>query len=404
MKVVALGGCGDIGRFAVRAALRSDFVTEMVIADRDGDRAAALAAQCGERARHAQVDVSDANALGKLLEGAHVVLNTTGPYFRFGVPVLRAALAARCHYLDVNDDWEPTVEMLALDGAARGAGVTAIIGMGASPGVSNLLAVRAMRELDCVEDVVTAWNVEAAQVDANETRQAGRAARRRGPSAASAHVLQQLTGTIRVQEDGVLADVRPLGEVALDCPRLAAGVGWTIGHPEPITLAHNFPQLRNSWNVMTGPRSTITVMRWMARVVNWRLLTAKRAAALLDSLVFALPAPDTSPARAWATPTAHGPGELPPLFALARGSRDGRPASACALAVAAPPGRMGGATGIPLAIGFELLMRGDVTKKGVLAPEAAIDPDAFFDALAPWCDPPASSGREIVRVTRSWDS
>ncbi|MBW2087346.1 MAG: saccharopine dehydrogenase, partial [Deltaproteobacteria bacterium] len=57
---------------------------------------------------------------------------------------------ARCHYIDINDDWEPTLDMLKLDEEARQAGITAIIGMGASPGVSNLLAVKAMSLFDTI--------------------------------------------------------------------------------------------------------------------------------------------------------------------------------------------------------------------------------------------------------------
>ena len=58
--------------------------------------------------------------------------------------MLRAAIRAGCHYVDVCDDWEPTLEMLALDTEARAAGVTAVIGLGASPGITNLLAVQAI--------------------------------------------------------------------------------------------------------------------------------------------------------------------------------------------------------------------------------------------------------------------
>ena len=43
-----------------------------------------------------------------------VVMNTVGPFFRFGVPILTAAIDAGTDYIDVCDDWEPTLEMLAL--------------------------------------------------------------------------------------------------------------------------------------------------------------------------------------------------------------------------------------------------------------------------------------------------
>ncbi|GAA5108266.1 hypothetical protein [Haloechinothrix salitolerans] len=75
--------------------------------------------------------------------------------------MLSAAIATTTNYLDICDDWEPTLQMLELDGAARAAGVTAVIGMGASPGSSNLLALLAMNQCDTVDRVYTAWRAGA---------------------------------------------------------------------------------------------------------------------------------------------------------------------------------------------------------------------------------------------------
>ena len=44
MKVIALGGCGGMGRYAVRTALGYDFVKEILIADLDEKRGQALVA------------------------------------------------------------------------------------------------------------------------------------------------------------------------------------------------------------------------------------------------------------------------------------------------------------------------------------------------------------------------
>jgi saccharopine dehydrogenase-like NADP-dependent oxidoreductase len=62
---------------------------------------------------------------------------------------------------------------------------------------------------------------------------------------------------------------------------------------------------------------------------------------------------------------------------------------------------MAGVTGVPLALGLEMFARGTIERRGVLTPEAAIDPDAFFDALAPHCTPPAASGAELVSTHTS---
>lgn len=178
LRVMALGGCGGMGQFAVRTALNFDFVKEIVVADRDGERARVFAETCGPKAVPLQLDVQDEKALSRALGEIDVVLATVGPYYRFGLPILRAAVSAGCDYIDINDDWEPTLEMLDLDNEARRAGITAIVGMGASPGVSNLLAVKAIRSVDEVDTVITGWGApgEGVRVDCRHPVRAGRTA------------------------------------------------------------------------------------------------------------------------------------------------------------------------------------------------------------------------------------
>lgn len=60
-------------------------------------------------ARYEIVEVThDEAALTELLRGRRVVHNLVGPYMQFGEPVVRAALAAGCHYLDATgeQDWK----------------------------------------------------------------------------------------------------------------------------------------------------------------------------------------------------------------------------------------------------------------------------------------------------------
>ncbi len=43
---------------------------------------------------------------------------------------------------------------------------------------------------------------------------------------------------------------------------------------------------------------------------------------------------------------------------------------------------MSNLTGVPLAIGAMMIARGEITRKGVFAPEAAVNPDRFIKELA----------------------
>jgi len=62
---------------------------------------------------------------------------------------------------------------------------------------------------------------------------------------------------------------------------------------------------------------------------------------------------------------------------------------------------MGGVTGVPLATALAMFAGGKIGRRGVFAPEGAIDPDAFFDELAPLCTPDSKGAGDLVRIDLS---
>jgi saccharopine dehydrogenase-like NADP-dependent oxidoreductase len=381
-KVIAvLGGAGGMGRHAALAATGLTGVDRVRIADRDRTAAERAAAACGPRAEALELDVADDAALRAALGEADLVLNAVGPYFRFGLPVLRAAIESGCDYLDLCDDPDPTVSMLDLSPAAARAGVRAIIGIGASPGVVNLLAVLAMRELDQVRRVVTGWNGEGATPEPGSG------------TAALEHGIAQATGKIPVVRDGAERRERSLRRVAIDYPGLGRRPARTFGHPEPLTLHRAFG-VEESLNVTHGRRRFVAPLLALARLCDRGLLPVRRAVGVADFAERQMPSP---PLGALASSR-----RLPPLFALAEGERDGSPA-AVGVALSAMPGTsMGAVTGVPLAVAAGLLSDGAPIPPGAHSPEQALDPHEFFAALARHC-PGAPAAEQMTLVTRSWD-
>jgi saccharopine dehydrogenase-like NADP-dependent oxidoreductase len=377
----------------VRTLLPDASVRHVVIADRDGERAAAFADACGPKTSARRVDVTDEAALRAAIEDADVVMSAVGPYFRFGVPILRACLEVGRGYVDVCDDWAPTLAMLEQGAQARNAGVTAIIGLGITPGVSNLLAALVARELDEVDALWTGWDLERAMPEEIGAE----------PSAATLHGVEQLSGRIRVRRGGRDVDERPVRKVRIDYPGLGRRRAYTIGHPEPVTLPLAYPGLRECLNVMTARRATVFGIRALATLVNVRLLSPRRAARWAERFGGrGGRTPDMTELVTAAKRT--GRMRLPPLFALAAGRKNGEMASAAATLLSGPAGGIGGLTGVPLAIGARLLASRAVTKPGVWAPEAVLDPRTFLDALAPLCAPPRTGAADLVLVTRSWET
>jgi len=382
-KVTVLGGSGDMGRYVVRALAADPAFSAVTVADLDIRGAEAFAEQCGAGVSARHVDVSDSRSLDGALNNSDAVVNCVGPFFRFGVPVLCAAIRNRVDYLDICDDWEPTLEMLDLDAEAKDEGIVALVGMGASPGVSNLLAVKAAESLDAVTRIVTAWGVGGGAT-ATGTRPEEPSVD--GPSAAVVHWFHQLTGTIRVVEGGSMVDRAPLEVITLDVPGFGVGRGWTVGHPEAVTLPRRWPEVDECVNAMVGSPVTIGAVGALAELVDEGQIDVREAAARLtlgqvpEFEVNSSPLDDV---------------RLPPLFSMVEGTREGQIVRRAAVVLALPPSGMGGSTGIPAAVGLRCLLA-DRPSPGVHTPELVIDPDQFFAALAPLCEPPRAENDMVV--------
>ena len=396
--VVVLGGAGGMGRVAVAHAAAFEDVGELVVADLDPRAAEAVVTECAPAAktclRAAPVDVTDAAALAGLLGPADVVLNTTGPFYRLGVPVLRGAIEAGCHYLDICDDWEPTLEMLALDDEARARDVLAVIGMGASPGLSNLMARLACDRLERIDDLYTAWPVDAGkEIDERSVEVEPDAGE--GVSAALLHWMQQISGEIEVVEGGRLVSRRPVAPVALDFPDVGSGTAYTVGHPEPITLRERMQVHGASANVMLLQPSTAALLQLLRDDIDAGKLSIEAAAAQVFD-----PGMRQQARALVRSIRCAGAGRLPFFFALARGLRDGRPVDVGVRLTSVPKG-MDGVTGIPLALGLRQLLDGRIDASGVHPPEDVIEPEPLLSALAPSCAPPRRDIGELVVVTEA---
>ncbi|WP_433346946.1 saccharopine dehydrogenase family protein [Microtetraspora malaysiensis] len=386
MRILALGGPGAMGAVAVRVAAGLPGVTEIVVADRRLEAAQSLVrrlAGTGTSMRPLRVNVTDTGELQAALEQADVVLNTVGPYYRFGMTVLRAAIATGTHYLDICDDWEPTQQMLDLDEQAQAAGVFAVVGMGASPGVSNLLALRAVSMLDGpVRDLYTAWPVDVSSSEAGVQDDEQLLGPGGSPTAAAVHWMEQISGKVTVVDGGQLVRRQPLQPVTLTVAPGRSGTAYVVGHPEPVTFHRSFRPTGKSANLMVITPTTLAYLDLLRQDIDSGKLTNETAAADLarPSVGRGLRATVSSLGR-------KGPGTLPPFFATAVGTRHGSPVTVTAR-LADTPGvatltdDMAEATGVPLALGLAQLLDGSPVRPGVHPPESVIDAERFFHDLA----------------------
>jgi len=366
--VAVVGGSGRDGRHAAEAVLASDDVERVVLIGRDEARLAPAGEALGPRTHPAVADVRQPAALAAAIAGADVVLNATAPFFRLGTHVLEAAMSARAQlYLDICDDWEPTLAMLGLDRAARDAGLVAVTGLGLAPGADSLLAVLAMRELDHVEEILTAWSLATDPPSPKPTVGGG------DPQAAPilVHFAHCCSGVIRNRIDDIDDDRPALQPYPLRLPRGATVMAHTVGSPEAVTLHRSAPAIRTNLNLMLAPPEVIDGLDELRQAVDAGLLDLDEAALLLGGA-----ASDHDAVPPDLRDTDVGDAAVrPALLAVARGSRGGDPTEVTAYLsdVASDPitaaGRLLGSARGTLLPGIG---------PGVHPPESAVEPSAYL--------------------------
>jgi saccharopine dehydrogenase (NAD+, L-lysine forming) len=382
-KVIVLGGCGAVGNVAVRTLAACEEFSAVVVADANAGRARELVtADASGKISFVALDAADVDSVRRAIAGGDMVLNCVGPFYKTVRTILAAVIEAGIDYVDVCDDVDVTLDILAMDAAAKQAGVTAVIGMGASPGATNLLAkYLAVTQLDETDSIDIFHTHGGEEIE--------------GPGVIG-HRFHCMSIPIPMFLDGALKHVSYFGEdgIALrqsfDFPLVGEVPIYPYPHPEQVTLPRylDLRQVTNKGSVLP---------------IEYYHLTAELCRLGLSS---------KEPVNVDGRPI------VPHEFAVAYlirererilhetgfGSRrgcisvvvKGRKAGAARelrVHLASRSGGLGEGTGIPAALGVLLLQRGKITAKGVLPPEACIDPEDFL-ALAPAFFPKHTGGDE----------
>jgi len=372
-KVVVLGGAGAVGSQAVRTLAEHGGFDEVVIADWNLARAQELATEIGRAGvTAAGVDVMDPDGVANLVRGSDIVLNCVGPFYRSVKTVLSTVLDLGINYVDVCDDVDVTNEILEWDARAKAAGVTALIGMGSSPGVTNLFA----------KFVVDQMLDECETVDIFHTH-GGEPIE--GPGVIG-HRFHCMSIDIPMFLEGELRTVKyfePDG-IALrqtfDFPLVGDGIPvFPYPHPEQLTLPRfiKLQRVTNKGSVLPIPYYELTAE--MCRLG----LSSKDPVSVGDQSVvpydFATAFLIRERDRILAE-TNFGE-QRGCISVVVTGKKDGEPRE-FRLHMASASKALGEGTGIPAAIGTMLVHRGKASSAGVLPPEALLDATDFLGLVA----------------------
>jgi hypothetical protein len=183
------------------------------------------------------IDARDADSVARALDGASVCVNCAD--YRLNLEVMKGALAAGAHYVDLGGLFHMTRKQLELDGAFRDAGLTAILGMGSAPGKTNLLARAAVERLGSEPTKMEIWAVTRDPAAADHPF----------PAPYSVRTLRdELQMRPMIVSAGQVQDVEPLsGEAEREFPDpVGPARGIYTLHSELATLPAAYPTLEEA--------------------------------------------------------------------------------------------------------------------------------------------------------------
>jgi saccharopine dehydrogenase-like NADP-dependent oxidoreductase len=386
MKILALGGAGDMGRMAVAILLESQQISSITIADKNYDRAKHFVELVGSNRLSAfEIDVTEHENLVELISSHDLVLNTTGPFYKYDTMILNAVIEAKKPYIDICDDWKPTLSLLDMNKRTKKAEITSIIGMGASPGLTNLMAVIACSELDEIDELITAWGMGLMKEGDKPKyyilpRKFYKKYKNKPPiaNAATMHLFYETLEDIPTFKDGKIVDISPLTEAEpLQFPGFKDTYVCHIGHPEPVTLPRVIKANSVSNLMFIGKAATNIIRKYTQKISNKEISISEASIEFFKESSRLERDPEIVKEYM----------NIPPgLCVIATGIKDGKRKKVALAIQNAPFGAMAGVTGVPLAIAALMLINGEIKEKGVVTPEEAIsDPIDFFDRLAPYC-------------------
>lgn len=148
---LAILGTGVVGKVVAREIVEAAADIELLVADVNIDSATVLAASLGAHITAVGCDAQDHESLCQAFAGVDLVVNAA--HYEVNRSVMRACLTIGAHYMDLGGLFHETQQQKLLDDEFKAAGLTAVMGMGAAPGMTNVLAQYLSTEFDSLEAI-----------------------------------------------------------------------------------------------------------------------------------------------------------------------------------------------------------------------------------------------------------
>ncbi|MCL4450200.1 MAG: saccharopine dehydrogenase NADP-binding domain-containing protein [Candidatus Thermoplasmatota archaeon] len=359
---LVIGGAGDMGS-SVLEDLGSHGAGELIVGDISEKSIEGVISKLKKKgidAKGEKVDVNNARELSKAVQKADVVVNTVGPFYRFEKKILDTIRDFDIGYVDICDDFDVTSDVFRSRTKGDKVKARIIVGMGWTPGITNVCARDGYEQMESVKEINIAWVGSAADA-------AGKAV--------IEHTFHAVTGDVPMFLNGAITSVPARQfhkEIEFPDPINKVDTYYT-GHPEPITIP-----------LFLKGVETVTVRG--ALVPDWQnhLVSQFADIGLTENKLVEIKGNKVS-AREFLVNFVHdtleqfkaGGVDKSAFWVEVKGRKNGKKVAI----------RYSGAdtmkrlTGIPAAIGAKFLAENPSLKNGLYAPEGIIEPTFLFKEL-----------------------
>lgn len=349
---------------------------EVTICDYDFSKAKEVAEKLGIKAL--KCDVSDHNALVSVIKGANVVLNCV--QYNWNMDIMKACLQVDAHYIDLGGLFHVTKKQFDLHEEFIAAGLTAVLGMGSTPGTMNVMAGYGASKLDTVSEA----HAICACGDFTRTEAII------GIPYSLLTVMEEHTKEPWILKDGKLQPV-PAGSgkelIPFSEPIGRAEAFYCI-HSEPVQFARSFKDkgIKEASFKLSLPKEFEDRIKFLADVgfaSEEPLLVEGNQVNPLKTMVSVV----NRYLNRYDNSKDGQLNDSDVLRAVIKGTKDGVEKEVVVESVIRTSQRWGfmaGAldTGIPPSIVAQMICRGEITERGALAPEQCVPPIPYFKELA----------------------
>jgi len=160
MRTLVLGASGQIGAYAVQDLVEFSKAEVIASSRKLGNvKKAVDDLKLGDRVRVMELDASNTDAVAKVVKSEGVDTVTNCAWYQTNIAVMNACLRAGAHYTDLGGFFDTCLKQLEFNKQWKEAGINATIGLGSTPGLTNVAGAAGAAKLDKVDtiDIYCSW-------------------------------------------------------------------------------------------------------------------------------------------------------------------------------------------------------------------------------------------------------